>query len=251
MEEINIAVAVRENASTKKELTTLRAGAKIPGIIYGGSKPPIKIALPERDILEARRKSGLNAILHLKFGKDVETVIVKELQRHPVTNRPVHADFQRISLTQKIQVQVPLHIRGEAPGVKVGGGILQHELRVLTMRALPTAIPQSIDVDISALEMGGQILVSDLKIAGDIEIIDAADHIVVHVTQVKVEEAAAPATPAAGDAVAAGTEPEVASTKGKKDEEGKVIAKDAKAAPAAEKGKEPAKKEPAKKEGAK
>lgn len=247
MEEINIAAEVRQTKGTKKELSALRANSRIPGVIYGGAKPPIKVALSEKELMAGRKQGGLNAILHVKLGSTVETVIVKELQRHPVTDRPVHADFQRISLTEKIEAKVPLHIQGEAPGVKLSGGVLQHELRALHVRALPTKIPQFLDVDVSGLEMGDHILVKELKVSADLEVLDAADHIVVHVTQVKVEEAAPVPGAAATDAAAAAAapaEPESSSTKGKKDEEGKVVAK---AAPAPEKGKEPAKKEPAKK----
>lgn len=249
MEQIKLTAKVRQDKSTKKELSALRGGAQIPGVVYGGDKPSIKVALSEKELLEARKKGGVNAILHLNLGNAVETVIVKDLQRHPVTDRMIHADFQRISLTQKITAKVPLRIVGEAPGVKVSGGVLQHELRVLEVRALPGNIPQHIDVDVSKLELNAHLLVSDVKVPADVEILDPADHMVVHVTQVKVEEAAAPAA-APAEGAAASAEPEVASTKGKKDEEGKLVKETAKAAaPAAEKGKEPAKKEPAKKEG--
>ncbi|MBI4375755.1 MAG: 50S ribosomal protein L25 [Elusimicrobia bacterium] len=242
MEQIKLAVETRNGRSSKKELSTLRGDSKVPGVIYGGGKPPVQVALPEKELMAIRKKAGVNAIIQLQLGKSHETVILKDLQRHPVTDRPVHADFQRISLTQKIEAKVPLRIVGEAPGVKTGGGILQHELRDLTVRALPTHIPQYIDVDVSKLELGGHVLVKDLNVGTDIEIHEDAEHIVVHVTQVKEEIAAAPA--AVPEEGAAPAEPELASTKGKKDEEGKPLPKDAKAAPAApEKGKEPAKKE--------
>ena len=244
MEEIKLSVEKRGEKGTKKELSELRSKDRIPGVIYGGQKPPVKVALSEKDLLQARRKGGINAILHLQLGEETETVIVKELQRHPVSDRPIHADFQRISLTQKIEVKVPLRIVGEAPGVKVSGGVLQHELRVLSIKALPTHIPQHLDVDVSHLEINGHILVKDLSAGADLEIIDSPDRIVVHVTQVK-EEVAAPA-PVVAEAAAATAEPEVASTKGKQDEEGKPLPKEAKAAPATEKGKEPTKKEGAK-----
>ncbi len=247
MEEIKLQVEKRDGKSTKKVLSGLRASSKIPGVIYGGSKPAVEVALSERELLAARKKGGINAILHLEVGKDQETVILKELQRHPVTDRPVHADFQRISMTEKIEARVPLHVVGEAPGVKTSGGVLQHELRELRIRALPAKIPQAIEVDISGLEINQHLSVKDLKVAEGIEVLDAAEHIVVHVSQVKEEVAAAPAAaaaaPAEGAAAAAGAEPEVASTKGKKDEEGKLVKEQPKAAAAAEKGKEPAKKE--------
>ncbi|MBI3554283.1 MAG: 50S ribosomal protein L25 [Elusimicrobia bacterium] len=244
MEEIKLSVEAKEGKGTKKALSALRSSSKIPGVIYGGNKPPINVALSEKDLMAARRKGGVNAILHLQVGGKSETVIVKELQRHPVTDRLVHADFQRISLTQKIEAKVPLHIIGEAPGVKNSGGLLQYELRELRIRALPANIPQSVEVDVSHLELHQHLQVKDLKVPEGVEILDAAEHMVVHVTIVKEEVAeVAPAAAAAEGAEAATAEPEVASTKGKKDEEGKVIPKEAKAAPAAEKGKEPAKKE--------
>jgi len=260
MEEIKLAVQKREGKSTKKALSSLRASSQIPGVIYGGKKPPVQVAFPEKEFIEARRRGGLNAILRLEFGGETETVIIKDLQLHPVTDRPVHADFQRISLTQKIEAKVPLRIIGEAPGVKLSGGVLQHELRVLTVRALPTEIPQSIPVDISSLGIGDHIQVKELQVAPGLEVLDAPERMVVHVSVVKEEVAEAPAAPTAEEAAAAAAaageapaEPELVATKGKKDEEGKLIKETAKAAPAAgaEKGKEPAKKEPAKKEAAK
>lgn len=250
MEEIKLTVEVRDSKGSKKQLSTLRAASRIPGVVYGGDKGSIKVALSEKELMDARKKGGLNAILHLEIGKGTETVIVKELQRHPVSDRVVHADFQRISLTQKIEAKVPLHIIGEAPGVKLSGGVLQHELRVLSVRALPTKIPQFIDVDVSKLEINGHVLVKELAVSADLEILDDAEHIVVHVTQVKVEEAAAPAVPTAGEAAAAAAvaEPESASTKGKKDDDGKLVKE---TAPKAGGAPADGKKEPAKKDAAK
>jgi len=246
MEEIKLVAEKREGASTKKQLSASRAGNRIPGVIYGGDKPPVQVTLAEKELMAARKKGGANAILHLQVGGGAEeTVIVKELQRHPVTDRPVHADFQRISLTKKIDAKVPLHIVGEAPGVKDHGGTLVHDLRENRIRALPTKIPQSINVDISSLQLNQNLTIKDLTIPADVEVLDAADHLVVSITLVKEEVVAAPAAavPGAEGAAAPTAEPESSSTKGKKDEEGKVLPKDAKAAPAAEKGKEPAKKE--------
>ena len=224
----------------------LRAEGKIPGVIYGGNKPAVQVALSEKELLSARKKGGVNAILHLELGKDKETVIVKELQRHPVTDRLVHADFQRISMTQKIDAKVPIHIIGIASGVKNNGGLLQHELRELRVRALPTKIPQAIEIDVTALEIGQHLSVSDLKVPEGVEVLDEAGHMVVHVTTVKEEvvEAAPAAVAAAGaeGAAAPVAEPESSNTKGKKDEEGKLVKEQAKpGAPAA--AKEPAKKE--------
>jgi large subunit ribosomal protein L25 len=245
--EITIVVDVRAAKGTKKELSTLRAGSRIPAVVYGGENPPLNIALSEREFMDARKKGGVNAILRLKHPKGEETVMVKELQRHPVTDRPVHADFQRISLTQKIDARVPLIITGVATGVKDFGGMLAIDLRELRIKALPTKIPQKIEVDVTKLGLHEALHVGDLKLPEGVEVVDDAKAVVVHVTIAKVEvvEEVAAVVPAEGAAAAA--EPESASTKGKKDEEGKLVKETAKpgapAAPAA------GKKEPAKKEG--
>ena len=245
--EITIVVDVRAAKGTKKELSTLRAASRIPAVVYGGENPPLNIALSEREFMDARKKGGVNAILRLKHPKGEETVMVKELQRHPVTDRPVHADFQRISLTQKIDARVPLIVIGVATGVKDFGGMLAIDLRELRIKALPSKIPQKIEVDVTKLGLHEALHVGDLALPDGVEVVDDAKAVVVHVTIAKVEvvEEVAAVVPAEGAAAAA--EPESASTKGKKDEEGKLVKETAKpgapAAPAA------GKKEPAKKEG--
>ncbi len=250
--EITLNVEVRaETKGSKKQLSGLRAQSRIPAVVYGGEKGPISIALSERELIDARKKGGANAILHLKHAQGVETVVVKDLQRHPVTDRPVHADFQRISLTKKIEARVPLIVVGEAPGVKDFGGMLAHELRELRIKALPTAIPQKIEVDISNLGLHQSLLVKELKVPEGVDVMDAAEHVVVRISIAKVEEVAAPAAAVPGaEGAAAAAEPESSNTKGKKDDEGKLVKETAKpgAAPAADK-KDAAKKEPAKKEG--
>jgi large subunit ribosomal protein L25 len=245
--EITLNVEVRAaKKGTKKDLSGLRAGNRIPAVVYGGEKGPISIALSEKEFVDARKKGGKNAILHLKHDKGTETVIVKDLQRHPVTDRPVHADFQRISLTQKIEARVPLVVVGEAPGVKDFGGMLAHELREVRIKALPTAIPQKIEVDISHLGLHQSLLVKELKVPEGVDLVDAPDHVVVRISIAKVEvvETPAAAVPGAEGAAAGAAEPESSNTKGKKDEEGKLVKETAKpGAPAAEAKKEPAKKE--------
>jgi large subunit ribosomal protein L25 len=248
--EITLNVEVRAEKGTKKELSGMRAGAKVPAVVYGGEKPPINLAVSEKDIIDARRKGGVNAVIRLKHPKGEETVMIKELQRHPVTDRVVHADFLRVSMTRKIEASVPLVVVGEAPGVKDFGGMLAHDLRTLKILALPNAIPPHVEVDVSKLNLHEALRIKDLKLASGVEVLDNPENVVVHVTIAKVEEVAAPAAAVPGAEGVAAAEPESSSTKGKKDEEGKLVKETAKAAaPAAGDKKEPAKKEPAKKEG--
>ncbi len=243
MEDIKLTATKRPSKGSKKALSSLRTGQRVPGVVYGEGKPEILVEVAEKDIIAARRKGGVNAILHLELDGATETVIVKELQRHPVSSQLWHADFQRISMSRKITAKVPLRIKGEAPGVKNSGGVLQHELRELTLKALPAKVPQFVDVDVSGLELHKHLSVKDLSLGGDVEVLEDPEHIVVHVTIAKVEEAA-PAPAAADAAAAAGAapaEPELSQVKGKKDEEGKPLPKEAKeggkeAAPKAKEG---------------
>lgn len=241
MEKILLKVEIREKSS-KKDLSEFRTKHLIPAVVYGGSKGPLAVIVGEKELSKATKEGGANAVLHLKHSKGEDTVILKQLQRHVVTHQPIHADFQRISLKQKIEVKVPLHVVGEAPGVKLHGGILEHVLREFRVRGLPTALPQRIDVDVSRLDINQSILVRDVPIPEGVEILEAADHLVINVVQ-PTAEVVAPAP----EAVAAGeTEPEVIA-KGKKEEEGEEGAKGekpkagaptAKAAPAAATGAE-------------
>ena len=167
-----------------------------------------------------------------------KTAIVKQIQRDCISQKPIHVDFQAVSLQEKIEVKVSLHIQGIAPGVKNSGGILEHLMRDIAVQCLPTNIPHNIVVDISSLELNHSITVKDLPRIEGVEFLSDENAIIVNVVVPAAEEV--PATPAEAAAAAATpgstAEPEVIS-KGKKDKE------DGAAAPAAgDKKAEPAKK---------
>jgi large subunit ribosomal protein L25 len=144
------------------------------------------------------------------------TALVRDVQYDPLSRAIVHLDFQHISLTEQIEVEVVLHFVGVPVGVKDGGGILEHSIRTLEVRCLPTAIPPSIDVDVAALNVGDSLHVRDIKPEG-YEIITDGEVTIAAVVMPAVEEVVA--APVEG-AVPATAEPEVVGAKGKKDEEG-------------------------------
>lgn len=246
MAEITLQAEIRPEKSTKKALTDLRKSKRIPAVVYGGKGTNLILTVSEKELLAALKVGGANAIIHLKHAKGEDTVILKALQRHVVTSQPIHADFQRISMKEKIEVKVPLRIVGEAVGVRHHGGVLEHPLRELRVRCLPNAIPQSVELDVSSLDVGQNVTVAAVKVPAGVEVLDDPHHIVASV--VHATEEAAPAAAPAGPA-----EPEVIA-KGKKDEEGEGAGAkgeapkaDAKAKPEA-KGKPEAKKDEGKKE---
>ncbi|HBU70032.1 MAG TPA: 50S ribosomal protein L25 [Elusimicrobia bacterium] len=231
MKEIAIA-AEKRDVTTKHNLKALRESGKIPAVFYAEGEQPVSIFVDTKNFEKLLGGGmGSNALINLNIAGQNKMVIIKEIQNHIITEKPIHIDFQGVSLKKKIEVSVHLKIEGEAPGVKIGGGVLEHILREVKVRCLPTDIPQHIVVDVSKLDINHAIAVRDLPITEGLEFIsDPASIIVNIVAPTELEE-----TPVAAAAAAATAEPEVIA-KGKKDkEEGAAPAAgaDKKAAPAA------------------
>lgn len=144
----------------------LRHTGRVPGIIYGARKEPAMITLNHNElILHLDNEAFYSHILELKVGKKSEKVILKDLQRHPAKPFILHIDFQRISANESIKVHVPLHFLGEdiAPGIKAGG-IASHNLTDIEVSCLPKDLPEFIEIDVSALEMGDSLHLSDITL---------------------------------------------------------------------------------------
>jgi len=155
----------------------LRHAGLVPGIIYGTGKEPAMITLNHNElILHLDNEAFYSHILELKVGKKSEKVIIKDLQRHPAKPFILHIDFQRISAKESIKVHVPLHFIGAdaAPGVKAGG-IVSHNLTDIEISCLPKDLPEFIEIDISALEMGTSLHLSDITLPKGVELAHATD----------------------------------------------------------------------------
>jgi large subunit ribosomal protein L25 len=193
-----------------------RAAGQIPGVIYGHGEEPIAVAVDGREFSTVMRShKGGNAIVNLKVGEGEYTALVRDAQIDPLSRAILHLDFQHISLTETIEVEVPVHPVGIAVGVKDGGGILELITRMIEVRCLPTAIPAALDLDVSALEIGASLHVSDIKAEGFTILTDPGTTVVTVVAPT-VEEAPAPVEGAVPEATTA--EPEVVGAKGKKEE---------------------------------
>jgi large subunit ribosomal protein L25 len=149
----------------------LRAAGRIPGVVYGKKREPQAIQLDPTALERLLRGSGagLNTLIDLSIGGRTDTVLVKELQRHPVLGAFWHVDFYQVDLTRKITVAVPIHFVGKARGVEFGG-ILDHPLRELEVECLPRSIPEFVEVDVSNLEIGQAIHVSELVLPEGVEV---------------------------------------------------------------------------------
>jgi large subunit ribosomal protein L25 len=216
-----IVVAAESRTETGKNANRrLRAAGKIPGVLYGTGKKPTAVAVSPKDIGSILKSdAGENTLFELEIGGTRRKVILKEFQIEPIKSRLLHADFYEVALDKAIEVKVHIELRGVPVGVKVEGGILDFVTRELEISCLPTDIPAKIEVDVSHLELGKHLRVSDLKIPEKVVVLTGADVVVAHVVAPRAEEEAAPAVEVVAGAEGAGTEPEVIK-KGKAEEEG-------------------------------
>ncbi len=143
----------------------LRAEGKIPGTLYGLGKDPLTLAVERRDLRQAlTTEAGLNAIITLAVDGSDELCIVKELQRHPVRNEVVHVDFVRVDPDAEILVEVPIVLEGEARKVLAESGVVDQIAYHLSVYAKPSAIPNEFILDVSEMEVGDVLTVSDISL---------------------------------------------------------------------------------------
>src|SRR2546429_808902 len=208
----------------KNAARRLRRRGLVPGIVYGGKGENLAVAVDPKALQRVlRSEAGRNAILKLSIADHGSTnAILKNWQVDPVKESFLHADFYRIAMDVAIRVTVPIHVVGEARGVKVDAGILELVIREIEVECLPGDIPERIDVDVTDPGINQSLRVSDVPAPPKVKVLQAADQVVVHVVSVKEEDApvAAAAPVAEGEAAAAAptAEPEVIK-KGKKEEE--------------------------------
>jgi large subunit ribosomal protein L25 len=171
MSDTTIQITKREAASTRAN-QRLRKQDVIPGVLYGQGREPLPIQV-ERVKLRAAftGESGRNAILSLVIDGESQPVnaILKAMEIDRVRDRVTHVDLMAISMTEKITAPVPVHLVGEAEGVKLDGGMIEHSLHEVLVAALPGSVPTEIVVDISPLKIGQSLHVSDLVATGDYE----------------------------------------------------------------------------------
>jgi len=173
MDRVKLEALPRERGS-RGELRKLREGGYIPVIVYGRGSDPSLIAVDSIEFHRAlNTPAGANVLLDLDIkgsdGGSTETVMIRELQRHPIKkDMLLHADMIRISMKDKLEVSVPLHFYGEPAGAK-DGGVLQIQLREVSILCLPADIPEYIDVPVDELEVGDVLTVGDLSLPPEIE----------------------------------------------------------------------------------
>ncbi len=186
--------AIARADSGKGVARKLRADGMIPAVVYGPEIDPRAIALNEREVLKMFRTSeSMNILVDLSIegeDKDPLKVMIKEVQREPIDSAVLHIDFQQISLTKKITIDIPIRLVGTAEGVKTMGGILEFVQRQISVACLPNDIEDYIEIDVTELVIGDSLHVSDLDLP-QFEVLTNPDQVLITIAaptvQVEVE----------------------------------------------------------------
>ncbi len=173
-DKFELTAEIREQAGKGASRRLRRVDNKVPAIVYGAGKEPRPITILHHHFNNALKNQAFYShILTLNIGGKHEKVVLKDLQRHPSKPLILHADFLRVSATEKLHMNVPLRFTNEdnAPGVKLDGGIVSHLLNEVEIRCLPADLPEFIEVDLAELKMDESIHLSDLKVPEGVELI--------------------------------------------------------------------------------
>lgn len=173
MPEIALAVDARPDKGSAAS-RRLRAAGQIPAVVYGHGTEPLSIAVDARALRGAlTTEAGTNALLRLELGSDEHLVLAREIQRHPVRHTVSHIDFQIVRRDEIVHAEVNITLVGDAVAVHKGDGVIAQELFSIEVKAKPADLPSHLELDISELEIGSQLHLSDISlpegVATDVE----------------------------------------------------------------------------------
>jgi len=194
-EQVNLNAENRE-VEGKSSSRQLRRAGSVPAVIYGGKEEPLRISILEKDIAKASEVPGFaTQILNISISGKDQNVIVKEIQRHPATQRVLHADLMRVDPDTKISISVPVRFINEdsCVGVKMHGGVVSHLINDIDITCLASNLPEYLEVDVEDMDIGDSIFLSALNLPEGVEIPSLAlgedrDQAVVSVAEAKILE---------------------------------------------------------------
>jgi len=187
---MDLLIAVEPRDVTGKRTKRLRAAGIVPGVVFGKTAGSVAVQLEAKALEALYREAGRTSIVKVSVdGGSPTSVVIKSIQRNPLTGRALHVDFFAPDLTQEMMVDVPLVFVGKAPAVEETGGSLFTSLDHLKVRALPADLPHEFNVDVSSLvDLEAAIHVSDLAVAANVTVLNEPDELVAKVMPPRVEE---------------------------------------------------------------
>jgi large subunit ribosomal protein L25 len=192
MSEYKLAAEPRQDKG-KGPARRARAAGRVPAVLYGHGMDPQHLTVDARDFRFAMRTdAGSNVLLSLKVGSQTHLTLAKDVQRHPIRGDYIHIDFLSVRRGEKVTVSVPVHLVGEAPGVR-DGGVADQDIYQINLEAEVTAVPEQVEVDISGLQIGDVLRVGDITAPSGATIVDDPEASVISVVAPTVETAPAEA----------------------------------------------------------
>ena len=181
--ETNLIATVRENSGSAQSRRS-RGEGNIPAVVYGLGMEPVSVEINAREFTNAlKTEAGSNVIFNLEIGKEKYTALAREIQKHVYRNEFLHVDFIQVDLSQTVDADVQVNFTGIPMGVKEEGGVIQTVNSTITITALPTNIPTSLDLDISELNVGDNLAAADVDLPEGVELAnDEDDSILITIT---------------------------------------------------------------------
>ena len=181
--ETNLKAKVRENSGSAQSRRS-RGEGNIPAVVYGLGMEPVSVEIDAREFTNAlKTEAGSNVIFNLEIGKEKYTALAREIQKHVYRNEFLHVDFVQVDLSQTVDADVQVNFTGIPMGVKEEGGVIQTVNSTITITALPTNIPTSLDLDISGLNVGDNLAAADVDLPEGVELAnDEDDSILITIT---------------------------------------------------------------------
>ncbi|MDP2873279.1 MAG: 50S ribosomal protein L25 [Bacillota bacterium] len=164
----------------------VRRAGRIPAVVYGKAVTAYTVAIDGRE-LQRVLGGGINQLISLEIDGQTTTVMVKQIQRHPLRGHVLHVDFHAVALDEPIHARVPVIIHGEE-SVTARGGIVQHQLREIEVSCLPGSVPRHLEVDIAGLHVGEHVSAGDVSLPPSIRLVTEPDEVVVTVVSPRVSE---------------------------------------------------------------
>ena len=186
MNAVEIEVQPRDTKK-RNQAKALRTAGKVPGVVYGGGDNQL-VEVDDKAFERIMHSASSDTVLlELKLGEGNRLALVQEVQHHPVSRKTLHIDFREVKPEQKVIVSLPTVPTGEAVGVKIGGGTLEHVLRYIKVRGTPAVLPESIEVEVVDLDIGQVLHVGDLQIPEGVELLVNSSNPVISISKPRVE----------------------------------------------------------------
>ena len=179
----------------------LRREGKVPAVVYGLDTETLNVTVPARELQHILTgEAGANTLITLKYDGDDVLTLARQIQRHPTRGDLIHVDFVRIRRDVAVEAEIPVHLEGEPAGVR-DGGVLEQLVFSLAIEAKPADIPNAIEVDVSALEIGDQMRIEELSVPAGVAVMHEPDELVVQIVMPRVVEEPEPAEGEEGEEV--------------------------------------------------